>query len=44
MKLFEIHTEENGKDTDFGIHGVYTDNEEDVIKYAETEIVANFSL
>ena len=42
MKLFKIHTEENGKDVNFGIHGVYADNEEDAIKYAETEIVADF--
>lgn len=42
MKLFKIHTEENGKDVDFGVHGVYADNEEDAIKYAETEIVADF--
>ena len=42
MNLFEIHTEENGKDVDFGVHGVYADNEEDAIKYAETEIVTNF--
>ena len=42
MKLFKIHTEENGKDVNFGIHGVYADNEEDAIKYTETEIVANF--
>lgn len=27
MKLFEIYTEENGKDVDFGIHGVYTDSQ-----------------
>ena len=26
MKLFKIHTEENGKDVDFGVHGVYADN------------------
>ena len=42
MSLFEIHTEENGKDVDFGVHGVYADNEKDAIKYAETEIVADF--
>ena len=42
MSLFKIHTEENGKDVDFGVHGVYADNEEDAIKYAETEIVADF--
>lgn len=42
MKLFEIHTKENEKDVDFGIHGVYSDNEKDAIRYAETEIVANF--
>lgn len=42
MSLFKIHTEENGKDVDFGVHGVYADNEEDAIKYAETEIVAIF--
>ena len=42
MKLFEIYTTENGKDVDFGIHRVYSDNEKDAIKYAETEIVANF--
>ena len=42
MKLFKIHTEENGKDVNFGVHGVYADSEKDVIKYAETEIVANF--
>ena len=42
MKLFKIHTEENGKDVNFGIHGVYADSEKDAIKYAETEIVADF--
>ena len=42
MKLFKIHTEENGKDVNFGIYGVYADNEEDAIKYAETKIVADF--
>ena len=42
MKLFEIHTEENGKNVNFGIHGVYSDNEKDAIKYVETEIVADF--
>ena len=42
MKLFKIHTEENRKDVDLGVHGVYADNEEDAIKYAETEIVADF--
>lgn len=42
MKLFEIHTEENGKDVDFEIHGVYADSEQDAIQYAETEIVADF--
>lgn len=42
MRLFKIHTEENGKDVNFGIHGVYADNEEDAIKYAETKIVADF--
>ena len=41
MKLFEIYTEENRKDVDFGIHGVYADNEKDAIQYAETEIVAD---
>ena len=38
MKLFKIHTEENEKDVNFGIHGVYADNEEDAIKYAETKM------
>lgn len=42
MRLFKIHTEENGKDVDFGIHRVYSDNEKDAIRYAETEIVADF--
>lgn len=42
MRLFEIHTEENEKDVDFGIHGVYADNKKDAIKYVETEIVADF--
>ena len=42
MRLFEIHTEENEKEVDFGIHGVYADNKKDAIKYAETEIVSNF--
>ena len=42
MRLFEIHTEENGKNVDFGIHGVYSDNEKDAIQYAETKIVADF--
>ena len=42
MKLFKIHTEENEKDVDFGIHGVYSDNEKDAIKYVETEIVTDF--
>lgn len=44
MKLFEIHTEENEKDINinFGIHEVYADNEKDAIRYAETEIVADF--
>lgn len=42
MKLFKIHTEENEKDIDFGIHGVYADNEKDAIRYAETEIVDDF--
>ena len=42
MKLFKIHTEENEKDVNFGIHGVYADNEEDAIKYAETKIVTDF--
>lgn len=42
MKLFEIHTEKDGKDIDFGIHGVYADNEKDAIKYAETKIVTDF--
>ena len=37
MRLFEIHTEENEKEVDFGIHGVYSDNKKDAIKYAETE-------
>lgn len=41
MKLFEIYTGENGKDVDFGIHGVYADSKKDAIKYAETEIVAD---
>ena len=27
MKLFKIHTEENGKDVNLGIHGVYANNE-----------------
>ena len=27
MKLFEIYTEENRKDVDFGIHEVYADSE-----------------
>ena len=42
MRLFEIYTEENGKNVDFGIHGVYSDNEKDAIQYAETKIVADF--
>ena len=42
MKLFKIHTEENGKDVNFGVHGVYADNEKDVIRYAETEIATDF--
>ena len=42
MKLFEICTEEDGKDVDFGIHGVYADSKKDAIRYAETEIVSNF--
>ena len=42
MKLFEIHTEDNGKEADFGIHGVYADNEKDAIKDVETEIVTDF--
>lgn len=42
MRLFKIHTEENGKDVDFGIHGVYSDNEKDAIKYVETEIATDF--
>ena len=42
MKLFEIYTKDNGKEANFGIHGVYADNEEDAIKYVETEIVTNF--
>ena len=41
-ETFEIHTEENGKDADLGVHGIYADNEEGAIKYAETEIVADF--
>ena len=40
MKLFKIHTEENGKDVNFGIRGVYADSEKDAIQYAETKIVA----
>ena len=27
MKLFKIHTEENGKDVNFGIHGVYSEED-----------------
>ena len=42
MKLFKIHTEENEKDVNFGIHGVYAYNDEDAIKYAETKIVTDF--
>ena len=42
MKLFEMRTKKNGKDVDFGIHGVYADNEKDAIQYAETEIITDF--
>lgn len=42
MKLFKIHTEENEKDVDFGIHGVYADNEKDAIEYVKTKIVTDF--
>jgi hypothetical protein len=42
VKLFEIHTKEDEKDVNFGVHGVYADNEKDAIRYAEIEIVADF--
>lgn len=42
MRLFEIHTEKDGKDIGFGIHGVYADNEKDGIRYVGTEIVTDF--
>ena len=31
MRLFEIHTEKNEKEADFGIYGVYADNKKDAI-------------
>lgn len=41
MSLFEIHTEDNGEEADFGIHGVYADNKKDAIKYKEKKTYIN---
>ena len=39
MKLFETHTEDNREKADFGIHGVYTDNKKDAIKYKKKRLI-----
>lgn len=46
MKIFEIHTEENEKEVDLGVHGVSSEDEnfdeEDATIEAETEIANDF--
>lgn len=45
MKIFKIHTEENGKDVDYGVYGVSTEiedfDEEDATAEAVEEIEAD---
>ena len=41
VNFFEIHTEDNREEADFGIYGVYADNKKDAIKYKEKRTYIN---